>query len=98
MLSGEVHCQYCQCPKEIWKPSMKTYKGDECKLYDDFTNAVYELEKAVKPFNNLDIINKCRTDFEADYSDIADFEATVNEMIEINIDLGVMPGNYGEGC
>lgn len=90
----EVHCEYCMCPKEVWKPSMKTYSGDECRLYDDFGNVIWDLEKAIKPFNNRDIINKCWTDFEANYSDIEDFESTVNEMIEINIDLGVMPDNY----
>lgn len=90
----EIHCEYCQCPKNIWKPSMNTYKGDECRLYDDFINVIWELEKNIKPFNNQDIISKCRTDFESNYSDISDFEASINEMISINIELGVMPCNY----
>ncbi len=90
----DVHCQYCMCPVKVWKHSMKSYDGDECKLYDDFTNVIWELEEAVKPFNNQDILDKCRSDFEKEYTDIVDFEACVNEMIEINIDLGVMPENY----
>ncbi len=90
----EVHCEYCMCPKDIWKPSMKTYAGDECKLYDDFMNVIRELEQDLKPFNNQDILEKCKADFEKEYSDIADFEATVNEMITINLELGVMPKNY----
>ena len=73
---------------------MKTYKGDECKLYYHFSNVIYELENALGPFNNQDIINKCQTDFEKEYSDIENFEAIINEMISINIELSVMPRNY----
>ena len=90
----DVHCQYCMCPVEVWKPFFKTYSGDGCKLYDDFTNVISGLEDARKPFSNQDILNKCRADFEADYTDIKDFEATVNEMIQINVSEGYMPGNY----
>lgn len=89
-----VHCQYCMCPVEVWKPSLKTYNGDGCKLYDDFSNVISELEDARKPFNNQDILDKCQTDFEKEYTDISDFEAAVNEMIEINYSEGYMPGNY----
>lgn len=32
----DVHCQYCMCPAAVWKHSMKSYDGDQCKLYDDF--------------------------------------------------------------
>lgn len=91
---NEVHCQYCMCPKEVWKPCMKTYSGDECKLYSDFSDVIYKLENTGRPFNNQDILEKCRADFAGEYNDIADFEATVNEMIEIYIELGVMSGDY----
>lgn len=91
----EVHCEYCQCPKEVWKGgSFKTYQGDECKLYYDFTNVISELEDTGKPFGNQDILDKCRTDFEKEYTDIQDFEATVNEMILINFEEGYMSSNY----
>lgn len=83
-LSGEVHCEYCQCPVEIWKPDLKTYKGDECKLYAAFYVVIDDLEDAKKPFTNDDIMAKCRTNFEGKYTDIEDFEATINEMINIH--------------
>lgn len=91
---GEIHCEYCQCPIEIQKTSMKTYKGDECRLYDAFLDIIYEFGKGIKPFNNKDIINMCSSNFNKDFNDIENLEATVNEMIDINIDLGVMPDNY----
>ncbi len=93
---SEVHCQYCQCPKGVWKKgSFKTYPGDnECKLYDDFSNVIWEFEKAIKPFNIRDIIDRCRAAFELEYADIPDFEATINEMIMINNEEGYMPNNY----
>lgn len=92
--TGEVHCQYCMCPIEVWKHSMKTYDGDECKLYDDFSNVIWELEESIKPFNNHAILEKCRNAFEKEYTDITDFEACINEMIGINVEEGYMPGNY----
>lgn len=90
----DVHCQFCMCPVEVWKHSMETYEGDECKLYDDFLTIIWEMEKAIKPFSNSDIIKRCKEVFERKYNDIKDVEATIYEMIEINIDLGVMPDNY----
>ena len=89
----DVHCQYCMCPKEAWKHSMKSYAGDECKLYDDFSAVVSELEDTGKTFSNRDILSKCR-EFEKEYTDIQDFEATVTEMIMINVEEGYMPDNY----
>jgi len=91
---GEVHCQYCMCPIEVWKHSMKTYDGDECELYDDFSSVIWEMEEAIKPFSNKDIIKKCQKNFESKYNDIKDFEASIYEMIEIIIDTGAMPKNY----
>lgn len=91
---SEIHCIYCQCPKDIWKPSMKTYQGDECKLLDDFLTVIWELEESKEPFNNQDIINKCRSDFEANFNDIEDFEATISELIETHFTEGYMPRNY----
>ena len=93
-MSNEVHCKYCMCPKEIWKPVMKNYNGDECKLYSDFTDVISELEGAKKSFGNQEIIEKCRKDFEEEYTDISDFKTSVNEMIQINVSEGYMPKNY----
>lgn len=90
----DVHCQYCMCPVKVWKPLFMTYSGDGCKLYDDFTNVISKLEDTGKPFNTKDILKKCWEDFEADYTDIKDFEATVYEMIQINVSEGYMPSNY----
>lgn len=90
----DVHCQYCMCPVEVWKPFFKTYSGDGCKLYDDFTNVISEFEYAGKPFNNQDILNKCRADFEMEYTDISDFETTIYEMIDIHYSERYMPSNY----
>jgi len=90
----EIHCEYCQCPKDVWKKSMTTYNGDECKLYSDFMDSINDLEEASKPFNDDDILKKFKLDFSNEYSGIKDFEPCVNEMIGINIDLGVMPSNY----
>lgn len=92
---SEVHCQYCMCPKEAWKGgNFKTYHGDECKLYSDFSDVISDLEYAEKPFNNYDILKKCREDFAEEYNDITDFEAIINEMINIYIELGVMSEDY----
>ena len=90
----DVHCQYCMCPVKVWKHSMKNYEGDECKLYDDFSAVISELEDTGKPFGNQDILESCRNDFEHEYTDIQDFEAIVNEMILINVSEGYMPDNY----
>ena len=91
----DVHCQYCMCPKEAWKGgSFKTYQGDECKLYDDFSAVISELEDTGKPFGNQDILESCRNDFEREYIDIQDFETTITEMIMINVEEGYMPDNY----
>jgi len=90
----DVHCQYCMCPVEVWKPCLKTYGGDECKLYDDFSNVIWEFEKVAKPFNNQDILNKCHSDFEKEYGDIPSFDDSIMEMIEIHYFEGYMPNNY----
>ncbi len=92
--SGAVHCQYCMAPVEIWKHSMTTYAGDECKLYSDFSDVVWELENTGKPFNDQDILEACRKGFEHEYTDIKDFEACINEMIGIHVECGVFSRDY----
>lgn len=82
------------CPVEVWKPSLKTYHGDECRLYSEFCDVIDRLESAIKPFGNQDIISGCRIGFETDFNDIEDFEATINELICINCTEGYMPKNY----
>lgn len=94
MFTGDVHCEYCMCPKEVWKRSLRTYDGDECKLYSDFVDVIWVFEEALKPFNNQEIFDKCRVEFEHEYNDIQDFEASITEMIQINVEEGYMPKNY----
>ena len=95
MKEMEVHCQYCMCPKEIWKGgNLKTYQGDECKLFSDFSEIISELADTKKPFNNQKIIDKCQSDFKKEHREIKDIEATINEMIQISVKESYMPKNY----
>jgi len=81
-LSGEVHCQCCMCPKEIWKPSIKNYQGDECELYDSFSSLI---EDDMTP-EELTVITI--TELPKEYPDIEDINALTKELVGIAIECG----------
>jgi len=83
------HCDYCRCPIEIWEP-LKTYKVDRsCELFSDFYDVIWDLEETKKEYNYKEVYSKC-LDFKDKYSDIPNFKDSVNEMIEIGLDTGIM--------
>jgi len=92
MKEYEYHCDICMCPKEYWKP-MQTYKGRCCELYSDFLGIIFGFEN-VRVFSRKDIIAKCNRMLRSEYKDIPDFGATINELMEIVIETGVMPTGY----
>ena len=86
------HCEYCRCPIEVWEP-LKTYKSDRsCELFSDFDDVIQELEKRNK--YNYNTVVKHLLPLKDKYSDVEDFEKTIQEFIEIQLDLGVMTNRY----
>jgi len=76
----EYHCSFCQCPKELWKPSIKNYKGDECQLYESFSSLI---EDDMTP-DELTTITM--TELPKEYSDIEDITALTKELVDIAIE------------
>ncbi len=83
-LSGEVHCQCCMCPIEIWVPVLKNYKGDECELSEHFMSLA---EDWMTP---EDLVKVAKTELPKEYSDIEDLDALVKELVEIAIECGLI--------
>jgi hypothetical protein len=81
---ADVHCQWCLCPKSVWKASnLKTYKGNECKLFSYFFDVIWDLDNG-QPFTFKVVVEKCKEHFLNDpdpITDISDWDATVKEMI-----------------
>ncbi len=90
----EIHCEHCQCPIELWEHTLKTYQGDDCRLFENFFGTMADLECSKGTFNDCDIIRVCKEDFESEYNDIPDFEASIKELIQIYINERYMPSNY----
>jgi hypothetical protein len=91
---NQYHCKYCQCPIEHYTgKSLETYDGDECKLYSYFFDVMWELEEKKVDFTLDDVRNNCKIAF-TEFQDITDFEATINELMDIFDDLGATPSNY----
>ena len=89
----DYHCEYCGCPINLWTP-METYKSDRCcELYSDFYDVIDELEERKIPYRYRDILKECLK-FKHEYPDISDFEASLHEMIEEDVDTGVIPELY----
>jgi hypothetical protein len=76
----EYHCEYCSCPKEIWKKCLMTYNGDECKLYDSFLDLIdYEM-------NSEELTAVAREELPKEFPDIVDLDATVAELVGIALE------------
>ena len=83
-LSGEVHCGYCICPKEIWKPSIKNYQGNECQLVEFFLSLV---EDWMTP---EELTKVTIAELSKEYSDIEDIEALAKELVDVAIECGLI--------
>lgn len=84
----ELHCEYCQCPKDIWEKALITYDGDECKLYDSFLDLVNsDFPNDLTPQQVTDIAKR---ELPKEFSDITDIDATVKELVDIVINCGVI--------
>lgn len=81
-----IHCEYCQCPKDIWEKSVFSYDGDECKLYAYFLDLIPFYDD-ITP-QQLAAIAK--QELPKEFNDITDIDTTVNELISIVIDCGVI--------
>jgi len=68
------------CPKELWKPTIKNYKGDECELVESFFSLV---EGWMTPD---DLAKVTTTELPKEYSDIEDIAALTKELVEIAIE------------
>ena len=87
-LSGENHCEYCECPKEIWTKSLTAYQGDECKLYDSFLSlAEFKLSAA-------ELIEIATKELPKEFSDITDLDATAKELMDIILEFGILDNPY----
>ncbi|HHY26422.1 MAG TPA: hypothetical protein GX523_06685 [Desulfitobacterium dehalogenans] len=82
----EYHCEYCYCPKDIWKKCLTTYDGDECKLYDSFSSLI-PFDDDITP-QRLGLI--ARNKLPREFPDIIDIDATVTELVSIALDCGVI--------
>lgn len=80
----EYHCQYCMCPKEIWKPCVNSYQGDECHLYDSFLSLI-EDGMTIETLTELAI-----EELPKEFSDIEDIGELVKELVDVAIDCGVL--------
>ena len=90
-LSGKTHCEYCMCPIEVWndeEPLFKTYSGDGCKLFDEFSSLI-EYSMTAAELAELAII-----ELPKEFSDIEDISATVKELMDIILDCGVLDDPY----
>ncbi|MHB8124695.1 MAG: hypothetical protein ACYDEJ_03465 [Desulfitobacteriaceae bacterium] len=91
LLSGKVHCEYCQCPIEVWddnEPPLKTYSGDGCKLFDSFSSlAEWKLSAA-------ELIEIATRELPKEFPDIADIDATVKELMDIILECGILDNPY----
>ena len=83
----EVHCEYCECPKETWKKCLTTYDGNECKLYSRFFDLVFDADQDLTP-EQLTAIAK--QELPKEFLDITDLDGTVKELVDIVIDCGVI--------
>lgn len=89
----DYHCELCGCPIDIWTP-METYKSDRCcELYYDFADVVEDLEDKKENYNYDIVLRECLK-FKSKYTDIPDFEASLKEMIDADVDTGVMTKLY----
>lgn len=89
-LSGETHCQYCNCPKELWTKSLKTYEGDECKLYESFLSLA-EFKLSAK-----ELIEIAKKELPKEFPDITDLDATIKELMDIILACGILDNPYPE--
>ncbi|GAB6170966.1 hypothetical protein JCM15765_04440 [Paradesulfitobacterium aromaticivorans] len=80
----EYHCEYCQFPKDLWSPALKTYHGDECKLYDSFSSLI---EDGITP---QELTMVAQVELPKEFSNIPDIDMTVKELVQIVIDCGVI--------
>ena len=81
---SEVHCECCLCPKEIWEPTLKTYQGDECQLFESFSSLI-EDEMTTEELTELALV-----ELPKEFPDIPDIVATVKELVEIANDCGIL--------
>lgn len=89
---SEVHCEFCMTPKEIWEP-LKTYNSDRsCEIYNEFFNIIWDLEETKRYFYK-DVAKELYK-VKSNYPDIPNFDATINELIEIGLDTGIMTNKY----
>lgn len=80
----EYHCELCRCPKEIWNKVLKTYQGDECELYDSFSSLIEDGMTAEK------LTQLALTELPKEFPHLLNPEETIEEMVEITIECGVI--------
>lgn len=80
----EYYCGYCQYPKEIWEPALKTYQGDECHLYESFSSLI-EDEMTAEELTELALV-----ELPKEFPDLLNPSETIKEMVEIALECGVV--------
>lgn len=77
----DVRREYRQYP---WQPTLKTYHGDQCELYDSFSALIGD-EMTAEELTALALV-----ELPKEISDIPDIVATVEELVEIANDYGML--------
>jgi len=80
----EYHCEYCQCPKDVWKKCLKTYDGDECVLYESFISLIEDGISAEE------ITKLALVELPKEFPDLLNPIETIKEMIDIVVECGVL--------
>lgn len=93
----EYHCEYCNCPKDLWKRDLKTFAPEdetvECQLMSEVFGIILDLEFKEKAFTLKDIAERIKSDPEAQYPESV-FNFTIAEIVDIYCEEGYMPDNY----
>lgn len=92
MSKQEYHCEYCFCPKDVWKP-MGTYESDRCcEFYDDVQNLAQVLEDDNGIVDFYDLVRACEP-LRAEYTDIQDLRFAVKEIFDTFGEVGCYKTN-----
>lgn len=81
----KVQCEECLCPKEEPKPLLRTYQGDQCALSEAFGYLLDGEEMTAETLTALALAKLPK-----DFPDIPDIAATVEELVELANDYGML--------
>ena len=77
----DIYREYRRYP---WQPTLKTYQGNECQLYESFSALIGD-EMTAAELTELALV-----ELPKEFSNIPDIVATVEELVEIANDYGML--------